>query len=167
MGQRGFSYLFMLFLVALLSVGLLAGRDVDKTTLRRSQERELLFIGRQFQNALASYSQIAGGNGFNNYPASLDELVEDKRFPTMKRHLRKIYADPITGKTDWGLIKSGDRIVGVYSLADGVPLKQGGFENDQANFAGAARYSDWIFSWPAQGTTTRPVTEAGIPKPGR
>lgn len=147
--NRGFSYLFVLFMVSLTALGLLAGRAVEVTELQREREAELLFIGHQFRAALASYAQVGGGAGVLAYPASLDDLLEDKRFPGIRRHLRKIYVDPMTGRRDWGLQMSGDRIVGIYSRASGTPLKQSGFDPDESAFAGASKYSDWVFGWQA------------------
>ncbi|MDR0997375.1 MAG: hypothetical protein LBL69_06930, partial [Zoogloeaceae bacterium] len=83
------------------------------------------------------------------YPHSFDELLRDSRIPGLARHLRKVFVDPMTGKTDWGMIKIGGRIVGVYSHSRQKPIKQGNFEPDQSQFEGATTYSDWVFTYPA------------------
>lgn len=150
MRQFGFSYLFVLFMVGMAAVALFAGRAVEATEQQHYREEELLFIGRQFQAALASYVQSGGGSGPQAYPTSLDDLLEDKRYPTVKRHLRKVFVDPMTHSKDWGLQLSGDRIVGIYSRSQAKPLKQDGFDPDEAGFIGAGKYSDWVFSSPAQ-----------------
>jgi hypothetical protein len=42
----------------------------------------------------------------------------------MQRYLRRIYRDPMTSKTEWGLVQSVDgRIMGVHSLSKDKPLK--------------------------------------------
>lgn len=146
---RGFSYLLLLFLVAMLSVSALAVRLVDVTELQQERERELLFVGRQFQNALISYSQ-EGGGGINAYPTRLEQLLEDDRQPQVRRHLRKVFVDPMTGTRNWGLQRVGDRIVGVYSQSAGKPLKKAGFDTDFAAFADAQHYSDWVFGMRAE-----------------
>ena len=157
--QRGFSYLFVIFLISLTAMGLLAGRVVEVTEQQRERERELLFIGRQFHSALASYAQSGGGgpNNLTAYPTSLDDLLEDKRVPTIRRHLRKIFVDPMTGSKDWGLQRAGDRIVGIYSRSEKKPLKQSGFDPDESAFEGASKYSDWVFGW--QGASVAPVVQ--------
>jgi type II secretory pathway pseudopilin PulG len=159
MRQGGFTYLFVLFMLVLISISLLASRSVEVTEARRDQERVLLAIGHEFRAALASYVQASGGSGsgVNAYPTSLDELLEDHRVPTVRRHLRKLFVDPLTGTSHWGLLYAGGHIVGIYSLAPGKPLKQAGFDGADVGFAGAQRYSDWIFAWPAQATALAPA----------
>jgi hypothetical protein len=64
-----------------------------------------------------------------------------------QRYLRRMYADPITGKREWGVIEApGGGIMGVYSLSDQQPIKTGGFAARDSTFADTARYSDWTFS---------------------
>jgi type II secretory pathway pseudopilin PulG len=150
MRQHGFSYLLVIFMVSIIAMMLLAGRAVEMTEQQRDRERELLFIGRQFQAALASYAQSGGGSGLAAYPISLDDLLEDKRYPMVKRHLRKIFVDPMTNSQDWGLQMVGERIVGIYSRSQTKPLKQAGFDPDLVGFAGASKYSDWVFGWQLQ-----------------
>jgi hypothetical protein len=101
-------------------------------------------VGNAYRQAIASYFENAQGES-KQYPRRLSDLLEDPRAPVTKRHLRKLYADPITGDTEWGLVKTGDRISGVYSLSDTTPVKRH-FNGADESFSGAARYSDWIFS---------------------
>ena len=77
-----------------------------------------------------SYCRLSPVSGLQRYPATLEDLLRDGRVPGIKRHLRKIFVDPMTGKTEWGLIKEGGRIIGVHSLSANKPLKQGGFAGD-------------------------------------
>jgi hypothetical protein len=78
-------------------------------------------------------------------PASLEDLLDDKRSPVPLRHLRRLYADPITGSNDWGLSMRGDRIAGVYSKSEDLPMKQAGFETANAGFEGRQTYREWAF----------------------
>jgi hypothetical protein len=76
----------------------------------------------------------------------LSDLLRDPRQPGTVRHLREIYRDPITGTSDWGLVKSATgEIFGVYSRAPGTPLKQANFALAERAFEGARSYSDWVF----------------------
>ncbi|MDO8294097.1 MAG: type II secretion system protein [Gallionella sp.] len=142
-GQRGFGYLLVLFALAALGLLLAGAGQVWQTTAQREKEVELLFIGNQFRQAIASYYEHSP-DAAKQYPARLDDLLEDKRFPMPRRHLRKHYRDPMTGSMDWGLIKAGGRIVGVHSRSGDKPLRQS-FDGRDASFSGAARYDQWVF----------------------
>lgn len=134
-------------MVAVMGVGLASVGNVWQTTAKREKEEELLFIGDEFRRAIASfYSQTPAGQ-VPRYPRSLDELVQDSRFPTPVHHLRRIYRDPITGSTDWGLVKTPDGgIQGVHSLSPAMPLKTSGFRDIDEDFAGKPRYDEWVFT---------------------
>jgi type II secretory pathway pseudopilin PulG len=144
--ERGFTYLGLLFAVLVMGIALASVGEVWLTAQQREKEKELLFIGREFRRAIASYYEQAPV-GKQELPRKLEDLVEDDRFPTVRRHLRKIYIDPMTGKSEWGLLHMGDRIVGVYSLSKAAPIKQEGFRNDEPELARAASYQDWKFAY--------------------
>ena len=153
---RGFTYIGLLVAVVLIGVGLAAAGQVWSTTAKRERERELLFVGGQFRHAIGSYFDASPG--VKQYPRKLEELLQDQRFPVVKRHLRKIYLDPITGSRDWGLVTMGDQIVGVYSRSNDKPLKVETFAPEDSSFAGSAAYSDWRFVYaPAAPPGTEPV----------
>lgn len=139
-GQRGFTYIGLLFVVMVFGAGLAGVSVVWHTAARRDKEAELLFVGKQYRQAIASYY----ASGQREFPARLEDLLQDPRFPGVKRHLRRLYPDPITGAAEWGLVKLGDRIVGVYSLAPGAPLREVTAEFDDPP-AGGSAYSDWKF----------------------
>lgn len=146
--EDGYAFMWTLFLVAMLGLGLGSASEVYQTSIYRDQEKELLTIGRQFRQAIGDYYETQLTAGRREYPATLDELLKDSRFPGIRRHLRKVFVDPATGKAEWGLWKVGGRIVGVYSLSDRQPIKTGGFEADEAMFAGKEKLSEWVFVYP-------------------
>ncbi|WP_265284503.1 type II secretion system protein [Verminephrobacter aporrectodeae] len=148
-GQSGFSYLWTLLLVALMAVGMTVAVELDATAVQRERERELLAIGRQFRSAIGSYHEARQAADRKEYPDSLEDLLQDKRFPGIRRHLRRIFADPMTGKAQWGTVRIGGRIVGVYSLSDQTSIKRDGFEVEEMAFKGKEKYSEWIFTYPA------------------
>lgn len=152
----GFTYIGLLIAVAILGVVSAGAITAGSALQRRSHEAELLFIGEQFRAAFQSYYDSTPP-GHAPYPASLAQLLKDPRLPATRRHLRRIYADPLTGKAQWGTIPApGGGIAGIHSLAEGRPIKISGFPPAFASFEGKASYSDWIFSpaLPAAADTT-------------
>lgn len=145
----GFAYLWVLFLVAIMGVGLTVAVEVDSVSAQRERERELLAIGRQFRTAIGRYYETQLVAGKREYPVNLEDLLRDNRAPGIKRHLRKIFVDPMTGDAQWGLIRAGGRIVGVHSLSDRIPIKQEGFEPEDSNFRDKKRISEWVFTYPS------------------
>lgn len=143
-GERGAALLLAMFLVAIMGVLLAVAGRVWHTDMQREREAQLLFAGAEYARALGRYA-AATPPGMPSSPERLEQLLLDQRQPVPTRHLRRLYRDPITDSPDWGLVKSGDRIAGVYSLGAGVPLKQAGFPGATAEFAGAGSYAEWRF----------------------
>jgi hypothetical protein len=132
-------------LVAVVGVALAAQLDIWSHTRQREQELELIWIGKQFRDAIGTYYQRSPGL-VKSFPLSLEDLIEDKRSLTTQRYLRRIYVDPLTGRRDWGLVRTDDgRIVGIYSLSDKRPIKTSGFDPELEGFEGADRYAQWRF----------------------
>lgn len=142
----GFTYVSVLILLAIISLVSTASLQVGSIQQRRSAEEALLVIGAEFSQALTSYAQ-ASPPGQKRSPASLKDLVTDQRFPTPQHHLRKLYADPLTGKEEWGtqMAADGSGVTGVYSLSDATPIKIGNFNPPYENFAGQNSYKLWVF----------------------
>lgn len=147
--QVGFAYLWTLLLVAFMGIGLSIGSELYSTALRRDKERELIFIGHEFRNAIGRYYEVKGAGGQARYPLTLQDLLEDNRFANPKRHLRRLYADPTTGKAEWGLVLQEGRIVGVHSLSQQQPIKQDNFIDGDSGLRLKAHYADWVFTYPA------------------
>jgi type II secretory pathway pseudopilin PulG len=148
--QSGFTYLYVLMLIALIGMSLAAAGTLWHTDAQRARETELLFIGAQYRQAIRSYYALDPAQP--RLPQSVDELLEDKRRPNIVRHLRRAYRDPLTGG-ELVPIRSPDTqgIVGVVSQATGRPFKIAGFLPEDEAFSGAASYADWrfVFSLPA------------------
>ncbi len=98
--ERGFTYLWLLFVIALGGVGLAALGEREQTRQQREREAELRFRGEAIAAALGRYA-LATPLGHLPLPQTLDELLADRRFPKPQRHLRQLYADPFTGTPDW------------------------------------------------------------------
>jgi type II secretory pathway pseudopilin PulG len=149
--QRGFGYLLMLFALAALGLLMAGAGQVWYSAAQRDKETELLFIGNQYRQAITSYYALKLDEK-NEYPQKLEDLLEDHRLPMRYSHLRKLYRDPMTGTTEWGLVKAGDRIVGVHSLARGKPIRTV-FKGRDTVFAETTRYDQWVFSHDTTGGT--------------
>jgi type II secretory pathway pseudopilin PulG len=158
--QRGFTYLALLFIVATLGVTLALGGVVWHTAQQREKERELLFVGAQFRQAIASYH--AAMPGASQYPTQLADLVKDPRFPNVRRHLRRVYTDPITGKAEWGVTRNlVGGIIGVHSLSEQPPIRRHFPDGPYRDFSGKSRYADWKFIYLPDPLTMRPAPKAG------
>jgi type II secretory pathway pseudopilin PulG len=130
-----------MMVVAIAGAGLAAYAELASHAAQREKEAELLFRGHAFQDAIASYYRKE-----QRYPQSLEALLEDKRYPMPVRHLRKLYADPMTGEADWVLIDApGGGVMGVRSRSEDAPVKTGNFLVKNQSFEGAQRYADWQF----------------------
>ena len=58
-------------------------------------------------------------------PQKLEGLFEDKRLPVMRRHLRKIYVNPLTGKPVWASQNTG---IALSACTACQPLKTANFK---------------------------------------
>jgi len=151
---KGFTYLAVLFAVAILSGGLALAGEMWETSAQREREAELLFVGHQYRMAIQRYF-LSGPQ--RQYPRSLEDLLKDPRRPGTERYLRTLYPDPITGKA-WALVKAPDGgIVGVHSVSEAKPFKLSGFKQRDATFEGAQKYSDWKFAHVAPQTAAPPL----------
>ena len=161
-GGSGFTYLTVLFIVAILMTGLALAGQVWETAAKREKEADLLFIGNQYRRAIARYYEGTPG-GVKRYPRSLEELLKDPRQPSTQRYLRKLFPDPFGGK-EWGIVKAPDGgVLGVYSLSEEKPLKTGNFKLRDAGFESAQRYADWKFIYsPAAAALTAPKPAAPV-----
>ena len=160
--QRGFTYLTVLFMVAMMAGGLALAGEVWNTSAMREKEAELLQVGNEYRKAIERY-YLTGPQ--RQYPKNMEDLLKDPRQPGTVRHLRRLYPDPITGKDEWGLVKSADGgFAGVYSLSESAPLKTAGFAVRDASFEGKTKYAEWQFVFaPAAGPAPKPAASAQKP----
>lgn len=141
--QRGFGYLMVLFALAAMGILLASAGEVWRTSGLREKEAQLLFVGHQFRLALASYRDRSP-EGAPKTPATMEDLLQDKRFPTSVPHLRRLWRDPMTNSTDWVLVKPGGRITGIHTRHSGEPLRNA-HEPRDTTLGGTRSYSQWVF----------------------
>ncbi|MDX1376794.1 MAG: type II secretion system protein [Burkholderiales bacterium] len=161
----GFTYLTILFVVALMGVGLALAGETWHSAAVREREAALLHVGEQYRRAIARY-YLAGPR---QYPRTLEDLLRDQRKPGIERYLRRLYPDPVTNSDDWGIVRAfDDGIMGVYSRSEARPVKAANFPPAQSGFEGARKYSDWKFVYVPvdQPTPQKPGATAPAAQPG-
>ncbi|TFY90142.1 type II secretion system protein [Pseudomonas kairouanensis] len=131
----------MLVTVAVVAVMLMEVGTLWSSVLQRERELELLARGNEIRRAIGLYYREG-----NTFPKTLEDLVLDRRKPTIKRYLRRAYDDPLTGTAEWGVVAGpGETIMGVFSTAKGTPFKQGNFIAANQSFTGQSSYQGWVF----------------------
>ena len=112
---------------------------------QREREQELLRVGELYAKAIGNYRASSPGS-VKRYPAELGDLLQDNRFVGTRRHLRKLYADPLNPARSWGLIRAPDGgVAGVYAQDERLPFARTGLQVGVVQLAPAQRYSDWKF----------------------
>ncbi len=159
---EGFTYLGVIFAVALMGTVLAATGTIWSHAAQREKEKELMHVGNQFRRAIGLYYERTPGT-VKRFPPDLKELMLDTRHLTVQRYLRRVYVDPITGKEEWGFVRSPDGgIMGVHSLSQAAPIKTGNFGKNNDRFMTAARYTEWQFVYvPATGVVSSPKPAPG------
>jgi type II secretory pathway pseudopilin PulG len=160
--------LALLLALALGGIALMAAVDVWSLTRQRAAEEELLFVGDQYRKAIQRYYMSAPAGTRRTLPATLEDLLEDDRSLVPVHHLRRLYPDPITGSTEWGALRIGDRIAGVYSLSEREPIKKARFASGYQQFTDKTTYREWVFvaSIPGRGPASATPQPPGTPTDG-
>ena len=152
--SRGFTFVELLVVSALLLVLASAAMPLAKVTMQRQREAELGRSLREMRTAIDKYKdavdmgQIGSTDvraGSEGYPPDLQTLVEgvsvagDASGRKLK-FLRRIPIDPMTNSTDWGMRSYQDRpdsthwggqnVFDVYTKSDGKALD-------------GTKYKDW------------------------
>ncbi|WP_332854310.1 type II secretion system protein [Duganella sp. S19_KUP01_CR8] len=148
----GFTYLSLVILLAIIGLVTASALKLGSVIQRSRAEQELLDIGAAFSDALKSYADATPA-GQPPQPPSLKELLKDPRFPGTRRHLRKLFVDPMTGKAEWGIVYLGDKVgvLAVYSLSSAKPVKIGNFPARYSGFESKSHISDWKFAMALSG----------------
>jgi type II secretory pathway pseudopilin PulG len=165
--EAGFTYLGLVIMVAIVGMAGAATLKVDALMRRAAAEEALLEAGAAFGAALKSYAD-ATERGQPTQPPSLQDLLKDPRFPGVRRHLRKIFVDPVTGKAEWGIVwrdpDSHSGVLAVYSLSRARPLKQANFDARFQHLENREHLSEWKFAATGQGVA-QPEAAVQAPQP--
>lgn len=140
--QRGFTYLGLLFFVAITGAALAGLGQLWSTAAQRERERELEFRGGEIARAIARFAK-ATPSGMPRYPQTLEDLLLDVRGPKPLHHLRRAYADPFSGKPDWVLLPEASQpggFSGVHSREERPLLRQ-----TAPDGSALGKASDWRF----------------------
>jgi type II secretory pathway pseudopilin PulG len=147
--QRGAGFLALLLVIAAMSAAAATAAQWTSAVMQREREAQLLWAGVQIQRALLAYAQTAPDE-LRRYPRSLDELLLDTRATAPRRHLRRVYEDPMASDGQWALVRdNAGRIVGVHSRSMRAPMKRSRFAAEAARFEKASTYTQWVFGVPA------------------
>jgi len=161
--QRGYTYLLVLFLVAGLGLITAGVGQTWQARAQREKEAELIAVGVEMARALLHYHDRSP-EGAKSWPENLAVLLEDRRFPTPQRHLRRIYRDPMTLKSEWGLERVGGRIVGIYSLSEKKPFRQSGLPPELGEGVSSVEsYRQWVFRPQSDATQATETTSTADP----
>jgi type II secretory pathway pseudopilin PulG len=132
---RPMTYIPLMALTVIIGITLSIVSQQWTITVRRDQERELLFRGTRIQSAIEAYAadyEVRKSERSHRYPKTLDQLVQ-----APKHYLPRVYKDPVTGM-DFDLIVVKGEIRGVRSTSAETPM-------DQVTFKEAATYQDFAF----------------------
>ncbi|MBI5924866.1 MAG: type II secretion system protein [Aquabacterium sp.] len=133
--QVGFTYLMLLWWVAISGVLLTALAQRWTVEAQRQKEMDLVFKAGQIKSAIEAYAKVPVHEGAGRYPGQLSDLLEDRRTGSVRHHLRRLWPDPITGQP-WGLIRDQEGIKGVFSLSRKKPMR---------GPDGVLTFSEWRF----------------------
>ena len=156
--EQGYMLLYLLFLVALLSISLVTIVPKLKFVLQREREQEMVHRGEQYRRAVRRYYRKMGA-----YPPTLDVLESTNNL----RFLRKRYKDPMNHNQDFKVMTQVDLMKAMgtaLSANGGIPGAQtlgqpiGSLNDTPSGDTGPA--SQTVAAAPAA-TTPDPNSQAG------
>lgn len=144
----GFTYVGLMVLIAVIGVAAAATVQVADLARRRAAEAELLYVGKQYIKAFLEYELYTPEGNGSRAPSRLEDLLQDPRRPEMRRYLRQLYPDPITGKLDWQLVRApGGGVMGIRSASCAETIRRSFTDGDMMYLDGQKRYCDWTFAY--------------------
>lgn len=98
-GSKGLTLLILLVSLSVMEIFLLISYIPWRTVLKRELEKELIFRGNQYVEAIRIYQMRNPGR----FPNRLEELLE-------KKCIRKLYKDPVSNDGEWDIIVPSSQI---------------------------------------------------------
>jgi len=95
--SEGYTLIAIMIFLTLLAIAILAVSPSVSMMMRRDREKELLFRGKQYAQAILNFQKRQG-----RFPLNLKELMSTK-----PRSARQLFKEPICNCDDWGLIRVG------------------------------------------------------------
>lgn len=148
--QKGVTYLWMLFLVFLISLGLGKSLEVYSAQIQREKEAELLYVGELYRDAIKAYYLSSPGS-VKTYPEKLEHLLRDPRHLSTRRYIRTLYPDPLTGLSFDVVLSPEGGVKGVRSTSMRRPIKDSGFADFVVISSPVKSYGDWLFFYDGEG----------------
>lgn len=149
----GFILIGLLLLIMVSGMALAQAGVKWRDAQQREREQELIRIGEAYRLAIGRYYNETPGV-VKEYPPNLEVLLSDNRFPTPRKHIRKLYMDPITLREGWGIIEApSGGVMGIYSLSDRPPFKIAGFRPHLRHLNNKQYYGEWFFAYIPQAIT--------------
>jgi len=145
--ERGYTLVALIVAIAVMSILMAAAVPIWSHLMKREKEKELLFRGNQYSEAIDRFYRK-----FGRLPLQLEELTKTKC-------IRKLYADPMTKDGKWGLIyytagaqQAGRRLPGGESaqpLATGSIIGVVSKSNEKSIiiYQGKNHYNQWKFTY--------------------
>ena len=131
-GERGVVFIWVLVGLLVMAILLMAAVQPASLVAKREKEKELVFRGEAYCEAIRQYQQEHGGA----FPTDLKDLT--KPGPKKVPYIRRLYPEPFALDGKWGLLAPGSTVVRMGK--DGKPEYvtpaqggQGGFGQGSAN----------------------------------
>ncbi len=116
-GSRGFTFVELVVATAVMMILASAALPIARVSMKRQREKDLRYTLREMRTAIDKFKDYADTQriaayelqfGSENYPASLDVLVEGVAVANdttgrKLKFLRRIPIDPMTGRAEWGM----------------------------------------------------------------
>lgn len=164
--EAGFTYIAALVMVVVTGIMLGAIGQSVSVIMQREREKELIFRGLQYRDAIERWSKK--GVPLKDLKDLVEPTVSGNVDRSKDRLLRKLYTDPITGGEWKTLPNPPDPIQGIWGVASTSgkePFKQGNFPEVIKHFEGKKKYSEWEFVF--KKTPAGLKTPAGTSTPGQ
>lgn len=150
--DAGFTFLAALFMVVIVGIMLGAVGQSMKSMMQREREKELIFRGMQYRDAIERWSKK--GVPLKDLNHLLDPPMSSNINASKDRLIRKLYSDPMTKDGKWKTLPNPpDPIQGIYGVAsasDEQPIKTKNFPEAIKGFEGKTKYSEWEFIYKKQ-----------------